>query len=346
MVKYLVDLERGRPPNGAEIGVSSIARAQDQIRIRAAWLYYVEGLTQSEVAKKLGVNRIMVTRLLSDAKKRGEVVIRIKSQLSELTELQMRLEERFGLERAILAPIQSDQDDPTKVIAAAAGDYVTGLMRNSMTVGVGWGKTLHAMLPFIEGAALKDIRVISLLGGIAQAKRFNPAEFAWQFAELFEAEGYLISAPALVDSPQTRHALLENCGLDHILQLAEACDHAFLSCGGITTLTTSYRSGHITEAERGSLIEAGAVGDILYHFLDANGDLVDHPVNARSISMPLDRLMRIPNRVLVSGGPEKVSILKACLSSLRINVLVTDEITAKALLGEGGINPTPNQEMT
>ena len=317
----------------AASGGRPIPRTQNQLRIRAAWLYYIEGKTQSDVAEKLGVNRIMVTRLLSDAKKRGEVVIRIKSELTELVDLQQQLEARFGFEQALVAPLEDRQDDPTRVIAAAAGAYVSELMRSDMTIGVGWGKTLHAMLPYIEEERLSNVRVISLLGGIAQARRFNPAEFAWQFAELFDAEGYLISAPAVVDSAQTRHALLENCGLDQILQLAEACDISLLSCGGITSMTTSYRSGHITEAERQSLIDAGAVGDILYHFINAEGQLVDHPVNSRSISMPLDRLKRIPQKILISGGQEKIVILKATIASIHPSVLITDEVTARSLLG-------------
>lgn len=304
------------------------------MRIRAAWLYYIEGMTQSDVAKKLGLNRIMVTRMLSEARKRGEVAIRITSELTDLVELQLKLERQFDLQQVIIAPLQDPNDDPTRVIAAAAAAYVSHQMRAGITVGVGWGKTLHAMLPFIDGGSLPDARVISLLGSIAQAKRFNPAEFAWQFAEKFEAEGYLISAPAVVDSAQTRHALLENCGLDQIFQLAEACDLALFSCGGITSMTTSYRSGHITEAERNALRSAGAVGDLLYHFLDKKGQLVEHPVNQRSISMPFDRLTRIPNRVLISGGKEKIAILKASISSLAPNVLITDEISARALLAE------------
>jgi len=303
-----------------------------QFRIRAAWLYYIEGMTQSEVAKQLGVNRIMITRLLSEAKRRGEVVIRIQSELAPLAEIQKQLEDRFGLGRAIVAPFSDPDGDPTRVIAYAAGTYVSEIMRANLTVGVGWGRTLHAMLPFIEGRSLSGVRVVSLLGGIAQARRFNPAEFAWQFAELFDAEGYLISAPAIVDSAQTKHALLEHCGLDQILEMAEACDVALISCGGISSLTTSYRLGHVSEAERQSMIDAGAIGDVLYNFIGADGEPVVHPVNDRAISMSMARLKRVKEKVLISGGPEKVDILRASLKSLHPSVLVTDEITARRLL--------------
>ncbi|MDV4168546.1 sugar-binding transcriptional regulator [Rhodovulum sp. FJ3] len=303
-----------------------------QLRIRAAWLYYIEGMTQSDVAKKLGVNRIMITRMLSEARRRGEVVIRIKSPIAPLIEVQNQLEERFGLRGAIVVPCEGEEDDPTRAIAAAAGAYVTDIMKPNLTVGVGWGRTLHTMLPYIEGRPLDGVRVVSLLGGIAQARRFNPAEFAWQFAEMFDAEGYLISAPAIVDSAQTKHALLEHCGLDQILEMAESCDVALLSCGGISALTTSYRLGHVSEAERQSMIDAGAVGDILYNFLDVHGDPVPHPVNERSISLSMERLMRVPEKVLISGGPEKTDIMLATLTAVQPSVLITDEATARRLL--------------
>ena len=311
------------------------AAPTDRLRIRAAWIYYVEGRTQNEVAERLGTSRVTVTRLLAEARRRGEVSIRIKSTLASIIGLERGLEEKFGLARAIVAPFSDNGSngggDPTKVIAAAAGAYISEVMADNMTIGVGWGRTLHAALPFIEGRSLKNVRIVSLLGGIAQAKRFNPAEFAWQFAELFDAEGFLMPAPALVDSPETKHALLEHCGLDLILQMAEASDLAIMSAGSISTLTTSYRLGHVSEAERRSLMAMGAVGDILYNFVDKDGERLDHPVNRRAVSIKLESLARIPRRVLVSGGIEKIGIMRAALRRIRPTTLITDEQTAKAL---------------
>ncbi|MEM7440458.1 MAG: sugar-binding transcriptional regulator [Pseudomonadota bacterium] len=303
-----------------------------ELRIRAAWLYYVEGLTQQDTAKELGINRVQVTRLLADARKRGEVHITIDNEIASLIEVEQALQTTFGIAKAMVAPIPESTADPTRVIAALAGQYISDTVTSDMKIGVGWGRTLYSSLPHIRGRQLKGVRVISLLGGISQAKRFNPAEFAWQFAELFGGEGYLVPAPALVDSPETKHALLERCGINQIFDQADNLDLALLSAGGISGITTSYRLGHLTEAERMSLVEAGAVGDVLYNFISETGEPVDHNVNERGISAGLERLQGAKQRVLISGGREKTKVLLGCVRKLKPTVFITDEWTAKSML--------------
>ena len=313
----------------ANIGIQS---ESDRLRARAVWLYHVEGRTQNDIALQLGINRIMVVRLLADAKLRNEVRVTISAPLTELLQLERAVERHFTIARVIVAPFGDPDADPFKVIAAAAGTFISAQMKAGMTVGVGWGRTLYNTLPFIAGETLQDFRVVSLLGGIAAARRFNPAEFAWQFAELFQGEGFLIPAPAVVDSPETKHALLERCGLAAIFEMADKLDMALLSCGGITTLTTSYRTGYLSESDRRSLIEAGAIGDVLYNFIDEKGDLVDHEVNTRVISVNLSRLRRTPERVLISGGKDKLVAMRAAIRNLAPTTLIIDEQTAVALI--------------
>ena len=311
---------------------TGIQSEADRLRARAIWLYHVEDCTQNEIATQLGINRVMVVRLLADARRRNEVRISISAPLTELLLLEREMETRFGINRVIVAPFADPEADPVKVIAAAAGNFISNEMKAGMTVGVGWGRTLFNTLPFITGATLEDFRVVSLLGGIAAARRFNPAEFAWQFAELFQGEGFLIPAPAVVDSPETKYALLERCGLSAIFEMADNLDVALLSCGGISSLTTSYRTGYLSEADRRSLIEAGAIGDVLYNFIDENGDLVAHEVNNRVISVNLARLRRTPERVLISGGKDKLVAVRASIKTVAPTTLILDEQTALALI--------------
>jgi deoxyribonucleoside regulator len=53
------------------------------------------------------------------------------------------------------------------------------------------------------------------------------------------------------------------------------------------------------------------------------------------MSMPLDRLRKVPRRVMISGGDDKVDALLGGLKLSAANVLITNEGTAKALLARG-----------
>lgn len=312
------------------------------MRVRAAWMYYVEEMTQNDIANALGIGRVSVVRLLAEARARAEVRISVAGPLAELVGIERELERRYELERAIVVPAPGSGEDPAPVISAAIGAYLSQTVRTGMTVGLGWGRTLHDSLPFIEARALDDLRVVSLLGGIAEAHRFNPAEFAWRFAQIFNGDAFLLAAPAIVDSIETKRALVERCGLKPVLDMAEALDLVVLSVGGIAADATTYRTGFISEQDRHSLERAGAVGDLLFHFIDRDGRLIDHPINSRIMSADMDAIRRAGTRVLASGGPEKSDVLRAALAFVRPTVLVTDERSAGRLLGEPNEAPPAN----
>ena len=312
--------------------VSRAGRNAEQLRTRAAWLYYVEQRTQSDIANVLNVGRVTVVRLLADARARGEVRITISGALSELIAVERGLEERFGLQQAIVVPVSMPDADPSPAISAAVGSFMNDVVKPRMKIGVGWGRTLFSSLPFLDHQNLEDFQVISLLGGIIQARRFNPAEFAWQFAQAFQGEGFLVPAPVIVDSALTRDALIHRCGIDSIFRMASDLDAVLLSAGGLASTTTTFQVGYLTAQERRSLQAAGAVGDLLFHFFDEHGAIVEHEINERIVSVSIDAVRRAPLRILASGGREKANALAGCMKLLEPTVLITDEHSARALL--------------
>ncbi|MGN6652376.1 sugar-binding transcriptional regulator, partial [Trinickia sp.] len=175
-----------------------------RLRLRASWMYYVEEMTQQEIAQRLGVGRVTVVRMLAQARERNEVRIVIQDRLAECVELERRLEQRYGLSEAIVAPLSSPDADATGPVSAAAGAYLSDLVRSDMRIGVGWGRTLVNALAYMSEKPVENVSVVSLLGGIMKARAFNPAEFAWRFAALYQADCHLMTAPIVVDSPETR----------------------------------------------------------------------------------------------------------------------------------------------
>lgn len=299
-------------------------------------MYYVEEMTQSAIADSLGIGRITVVRLLAEARSMNDVRISLSRDISDLAGLEIELQKRFAIVEAVVAPLSDPAGDARAVIAAAAGEYVSRLLKSDMKIGLGWGETLSRMLGYLEEKAAPRLSVVSLLGGVMRARAANPAECAWQFSRVYMADCYMLAAPAIVDSRETKQALVERCGLGEVYELAEALDAVVVGVGGAKSLDIARSYGLVSHEEVAELRARGAVGNLLYNFFDADGCLVDHSINARAMSIPVDSLRKAPARIIVAGGADKVEAIAAACRLLRPTTLITDEATAKAMAALGG----------
>lgn len=303
----------------------------EDLKTRIAWLYYVEGLTQDEVANKVGMNRSRVLRILSAARLDGTVQIRVTTRLSRCVELERTLEDRWGLTRAIVLPTPQEDSQLHRIIGAEVGAYISQAVAANMTIGLGWGKTLSAAVPSIVPRNPDGIRVMSLLGGLTHVSDQNPSEFAWRVAARLGAECYMMAGPVFAPDPATRDALAGHAGICDIFQRARALDMAIVSVGDLTPHSVFREYGLLTSDELSSLERAGAIGDVLCHFVDADGNFVDHPVNRRVLAVnPLD-LRGAREIVLASGGWHKLGVIRAALKLLHPKVLIVDELVADRL---------------
>jgi len=310
-----------------------------RMRLRAAWMYFVEEMTQSDIALQLGIGRVTVVRLLTEARERNEVKFSIQGGLEDCVGLARQLERRFGLDEAIVVPVSSAEADATIAISAATGMYVSEMVQVGTKLGVGWGRTLWESLSYMNDAAVADVSVVSLLGGITKVKHFNPSEFAWRFSNLFQADCYLMTAPAIVDSAATRKALIDKCGLGEVFERAKDLDVALLSVGDLDTQGTPYRYGFVPDSLRTEMVAHGAVGEILFNYFDANGKVIKHPMNQCTMSVPLSTLAGAKNRIVASGGSKKATALLGALRLINPTVFITDEHAARRVLELDGQLP-------
>jgi DNA-binding transcriptional regulator LsrR (DeoR family) len=289
-------------------------------------------MTQKDIADRLGISRSSVIRLLEEARRRAEVQIWIDMPPGDLADISTALEDRFGLERAIVVPGEGTAAETSRDVGSALGRFLSERIGEGMTVGVGWGRTLDASLMAFRPPRLEGVRVVSLLGGVVETKGLNPIDFAWRLAGALGGDCLLFPAPLIVDSAETKRRLLEECGLSRIAEVARDMDIAVVSCGDIGTSGTSLSQGFLSAEDYRGLVEAGAVCDTMCHFLNADGRSVDHPVQDRVMSVGLDVVARAKQIVLASGGRRRVAAIKATIARIGCHTLVTDEAAARALL--------------
>ena len=311
---------------------TAIVTAAPEQLVRAAWLYYAESMTQLQIARLMRISRTKVIGLLAAARNSGLVRIRIEAKGSAQLALERRLLERYALREAVVVPAPASESEVARVVGHAAGTYLVDQLRDGMSIGVGWGETLHMSLKAIGDQPFRQLSVVSLLGGVTHSRTVTPATVARRLADAFTADCFQLTAPLVVESPRVAQALWAEPGLRALRDRARQADLVLASVGDVSANSTLFREGLLKRADLVSLREAGAVGDLLCRFLAANGRLVDHPLNSRTIAVDLDDVQRVPRIVVASGGRRKVAALRAAMNALPVHVLITDETAAQGLL--------------
>lgn len=306
---------------------------QEELKVRAAWLYFVEGMTQEQVAQHLNVSRIKTTRLLAAAREDGSVQISINAKAEPLVRLQRALEKHLGLYEAIIVPSKNQSPaSVASVIGHATGAYISERIESGMTVGVGWGATLQVCMKSLTWHEVEEVTTVSLLGGLTRATPQNPSAVAWRFAEFYHTEFYQVTAPAFVESPDLAVALWNQKDLQALKTKSLDIDIALISVSDVSKQASIFERGLLSPDEGASLRDAGAVADVLCHFVDEAGSVIEHPVNKRVMAINPNQLRKVPKVVISAGGVRKAQAIRAGILATNASVLITDEMTAIALL--------------
>ena len=104
-----------------------------------------------------------------------------------------------------------------------------------------------------------------------------------------------------------------------------------IGIGGMDDAATIVKSSILSPSDFRLLAMKGAVGDVICHFIDKNGRLVDTDVDSRLVSVPLDTLKELENVIGVAAGKHKLPAIHAALTGGYMDVLITDEETAAQL---------------
>jgi DNA-binding transcriptional regulator LsrR (DeoR family) len=314
--------------------LQALARGPDaseaHVQARVAWYYYVGGMTQQEIADRLGLTRLRVNRIVGQVRADGLVRIDVRLPLANCVALEEKLKARYSLDDVIVVPSVSDPDIQQQVIGEAAGAMLDTLLRDGMGLGVGWGRTLRAAARRLTARRLNGSWVTALMGGLTRGSGTNTFEVATEFARTLGAECYYVPAPIYCPSAESRSTLLTHYGLADVMRRAREGDIALVSAGDLSSRSLLASTSIVSE-NLAELREAGAVGDLLGSYLDEYGRIIDHSLNRRVMALSLEELKDYPTSILASGGEHKLAVIRAVLNAGYVRRLVTDEGVATEL---------------
>jgi len=312
----------------------------DELRLmtRVARQYYEQGLRQSEIAESLQLSQSTVSRLLKRAEQEQIVRVTVSVPHGVYTDLEEALVATFGLRDAIVADCIRDDDDESvaRDLGRAAAYYLETTLIQGECIGISsWSGTILAMVDIMRQIPRPiGARVMQILGGAGEPQaKVHAAYLASRLAELVRGKVTFLPAPGLVDSAEVRQVLLNDSSIREVIKLFDEITLALVGIGTVEPSPLLASSGNIfSNEELATLRENGAVGDILYRFYDAEGNLVQTPLAERVTGMDHDQLRRVKRVVGIAGGARKFDAIRGALNGKLINTLITDRFTAERLV--------------
>ncbi len=306
----------------------------------AAQLYYVEELTQEQIAKRFGVSRSNISRMLKEARERGLVEIRIHHPLQTLPDLQGAFRHRFGLRDCLVlasppsAVLEGDnRQDVAQKIGSLAARYLQARIPDGSIVGVGWGSTVYHVVTsgYLHGK--RGVSVVQLMGSIGGATPdIDGAQVAARLAQTLGGPVYHLHAPMVVNDAAVRSGLLRDQHIRKTLEMARRAETLVVSVGAISEQSGIYRAGYLNDADLDYIRGQGAVGDLCGVYYALDGSLCSLELNDRTVAVGGEVMRGIPLRVGVSWGTQKALANLGAVRSGLVNVLITDEAAAREML--------------
>jgi DNA-binding transcriptional regulator LsrR (DeoR family) len=275
-------------------------------------------MSQVDVAKRLGLSAATVSRLLQRARAEGIVRIEVRDLVAP-EELAKEVAEKLGLKR--VAVVEASGAGALASLGGPVGDLLlgAGLARDSV-LAIGWGRAVRAViesgLPEIPG-----VLTVPAMGGMQQHQpHFQINEFVRLAALQLGGTPRFVHAPYL-PSPASRQAYLSDPVVADNVALWDKVDAAIVGVG----------LAHET-AESGPPLPPGAAGDVMRHYFDGDGELLDPDTGKSMIAMSVEQFRQTPLVIGVAVGEAKARAIGGAAKARLISALVTDAGTAEALL--------------
>lgn len=303
--------------------------------VNLARAYYEQGLTQEEIARTLPISRSQVSRYLSEARDMGIVQFRVIDPGERSGDLSAALMERFpSLRTAIVVPVFSpDERVARQMVGLACASYLREVVHPGQSMAIGCGRTVRNAIEALKTYPVPNLSVVQAMGNLGhEALNIDFNALTRAAADAFTAHAYYINAPAILGSGSAVEWERANNSIHESLERARNADIYLYTVGSVDRDELYTRTGLLNQSEMQWLRDRGLAGDICGRFFDVQGRECETPFTNRIIGITLGDLKRAELSIAIVGGVDKAVPFRAALTGGYINVVITDEYTARAVL--------------
>lgn len=303
------------------------------IMIKVCQMYYIGGLSQKEISDQLGISRSQISRILTSANENNIVSVKINNPFEDETRIEKELVSRYKIRDALVLRLNSVAEKARlDEFGKMTADYLNALISDNSRIGVMSGQTISQLVHNITHISHRGLEIVPLMGGLGfENSGLHANSIAQRFAEISGGKNYVLNAPVIVQSRQSKEILLQEPEIASVLELGKHCDLTIVGIGQINDASTTAIAGKWTESDIAELQKAGAAASVCNSFLGKDGEIIHVEIGDRTIGQTLETIST-SQTIGVAYGSGKVDAIRATILSGYLDVLITDIETAKEIL--------------
>jgi deoxyribonucleoside regulator len=311
---------------------SEVRRHRSEQALQVSELYYLDNLSQKEVAKRLRLSKASVSRLLQFAREEGLVRISIHPPHNlALAREVLAFVKHYGVREVIVAGTKSAH------VGQAAAAYFEQYARPRQTILLDGGFTVQDFVAALRGGLLTGLNVVPLCA--------DPISYDVASCELMARFSTKYSGSKCFRVPRYRSDMLDGIR-EEIVRISRQADHVILGVGpwdpDFTALKFVEHLGLDPSELRQRETRIAAVCG--YVFLDKESHCVAMPAIEERILRVLDLedLRRLSGKegcrsLLLAHSTEKRDAVITAIRARLCNTLIIDKDLAEALISARGL---------
>ncbi len=301
-----------------------------------ALLYYGEGLTQGEIAKRMKVSRATIVNILRESRDLGIVDIRVDGRHLSGSTQSRDLREKFGLADVYVSHAEAEQTLSRGETLAQLGRVASAALLDVVSpgdrVGVAWGETVMAVADAMPAMHVADVEVCQLIGSMISDRVPASENCTIQIASKLGAECYTLHSPGLISNADLAGLIRTEPTIKTQLDRLRTLDMSVYSIGNVSDETHLVAAGMATEAELAEARSAGAVGIVCCRYIDGEGREIHLPPSDRVIAAEISDLRAARKKLLIVCGEDRCDATLAAIRGALVTHLCVDRALATVLL--------------
>lgn len=300
--------------------------------VKVAIYYYEDGLTQSEIAKILGISRPTVSNLLKEALEKGIVKITIQDNFLSNHKQQEFITDKYKLQTVLITNTEGNDENVKAAIGRLCASYVESRLDEIKTLGIGWGSTVKYFVEAANYLNYPQLSIIPLMGGVSLSEiSLHSNHLVFTLGQKYNAKTNLLYAPAIAENIEVREIVANSEIVQAMLTKGKNVDLAIIGVGNPVKSLTYRNMGYMSDEEESEIIKKNAIGDILATLFDKSGKPVDTSLSRRMIGPTLKDIKNMKEVLVLASGHDKAISIKALLELDIIQHLIIDKEIADLL---------------